>query len=129
MTAPTIAKRKSPRKNPLGVPPTVEKSRGNLMEPEAAPSLEPVTAEKKSATSKEGRAAQPKKARTVAKRAAAPAADGRTLRKTGRTEQFSTRVHPDFKQELFDVAQTTGKNYNVILEESLELYKKHVLSA
>ena len=48
--------------------------------------------------------------------------DGRTLRKTGRTEQFSTRVHPDFKKRLYKLAKQTGKNYNVILEESLDLY-------
>lgn len=127
----TITKRKKPR-NPLGTPPTAEEARNNLQEPEAAPAADtPVTERTKtSTTAKEGRAAT--SARRTATKKAAPsytAADGRTLRKTGRTEQFSTRVHPDFKQELFDVAQTTGKNYNVILEESLELYKKHMLSA
>lgn len=48
--------------------------------------------------------------------------DGRSLRRTGRTEQFSTKVHPKFKSDLAQVAQLTGKNYNVILEECLELY-------
>lgn len=120
----TIEKRKKARKNPLGTPPSVEESRGNLMEPEAAPAI--VTSTKKTTSPpEEGRGAR----RTTTTKNGAVSTDGRTLRKTGRTEQFSTRVHPDFKQELFAVAQTTGKNYNVILEESLELYKKHKLNA
>ena len=48
--------------------------------------------------------------------------DGRSLRRTGRTEQFSTKVHPKFKSDLANVAKATGKNYNVILEECLEIY-------
>lgn len=124
-----IQKPKRARRSPLGMPPSADESRNNLQEPEAAPSVHPVQEKKK--TSQQGRGDAKKAAQSSTKKAAATydAADGRTLRKTGRTEQFSTRVHPDFKQELFDVAQTTGKNYNVILEESLELYKKHMLGA
>ena len=123
----TIGKRKQPRKNPLGMPPTAEEARNNLQEPEAAPAVAAkavVTPAKETVAKKP---APPKKqGRAVAKKNAEPVTDGRSLRKTGRTEQFATRVKPDFKQELFAVAKKTGKNYNVILEESLELYKQQI---
>jgi len=48
--------------------------------------------------------------------------DGRSLKRTGRIVQFSTKVHPSFKIDIAKAAQITGKNYNQILEESLRLY-------
>ncbi len=123
----TIGKRKTPRKNPLGTPPTVEQARDNLNEPETAPAIDtsvnvaPVVKKVTPKNPKKGGAATGTK-RTEQR------VDGRSLRKTGRTEQFATRVSPDFKKELYSVAQMTGKNYNVILEESLELYKQKELA-
>lgn len=48
--------------------------------------------------------------------------DGRSLKRTGRTVQFSTKVHPEFKINLAKAAIETGQNYNQILEESLKQY-------
>lgn len=84
--------------------------------PEVAPveSVEPIHVEvDEEPTRRAGRSRRVSREETI---------DGRTLRKTGRTEQFSTRVHPDFKKRLYKVAKQTGKNYNVILEESLAMY-------
>jgi predicted DNA-binding protein len=52
--------------------------------------------------------------------------DGRSLKRTGRTVQFSTKVHPGFRSDLADVAKLTGKNYNQILEEALKLYLENL---
>jgi len=110
-----IQKRSRPRPNPLGAPPTPEETRGNLKEPEVAPA--PLAVVKEAPVTEE--APKPVKA---TRKAREETIDGRTLRRTGRTEQFSTRVHPDFKKRLFKIAKHTGKNYNVILEECLDLY-------
>lgn len=121
----TIAKRKQQRRNPLGLPPSADEARNNLQEPEAAPAAQP--AAKPAQTQK--KAVKPQKGRAVSKprsTASEEVIDGRTLRRTGRTEQFATRVRPDFKKSLHSVAQATGKNYNVILEESLELYRQKI---
>lgn len=93
----TIAK-PATRKRQLPTPPPMTETLGNLEEPESAPAPAPVSP-------------------------AAGKIDGRTLRKTGRTEQFSTRVHPQFKKKIHALAKQTGKNYNVILEESLALFE------
>jgi len=129
-----IQKRSRPRPNPLGAPPTPDQTRGNLMEPEVAPApiaaplqviaepeiSEPVRPEK-------SQEEEPSKgARSSRRTSREESIDGRTLRRTGRTEQFSTRVHPDFKKRLYKIAKQTGKNYNVILEESLDLYLERV---
>jgi len=52
--------------------------------------------------------------------------DGRSLKRTKRSEQFSTCVSPSFKSNLHKVAMLTGKNYNLIIEESLNLYISHM---
>lgn len=122
-----IQKRSRPRANPLGAPPTPNETRGNLMEPEVAPSPIPAALQVVAEPSVATEPAKPKEPASRAERSSRRVArdeplDGRTLRRTGRTEQFSTRVHPDFKKQLYKVAKQTGKNYNVILEESLDLY-------
>jgi len=96
------------RRNSLGTPPSPDETLGNLNEPEVAPAPTPTIKTKKESATK---------------------TDGRSLRRTGRTEQFSTRVTDEFKKEIHSVAKATGKKYNVILEESLELYKKHIASS
>ena len=122
-----IQKRSKPRANPLGAPPTPDQTRGNLMEPEVAPSSVPASLQ---VVAEPAVTEAPRKQKDSDSRAARSTRrvtreepiDGRTLRRTGRTEQFSTRVHPDFKKRLYKIAKQTGKNYNVILEESLDLY-------
>jgi len=54
--------------------------------------------------------------------------DGRSLRRTGRTVQFSTRVRPEFKDDLAEAVNITGKRYNEIVEESLKLFLENAKS-
>ena len=51
--------------------------------------------------------------------------DKRTLRKTGRTEQFATRVSKEWLVKIKEIAaQEKLKNVEV-LEKALECYEKH----
>lgn len=52
--------------------------------------------------------------------------DGRSLRATHRTVQFATRVHPDWKRRLHEIAQKTGRMYVEVLEDALEVYEKQL---
>ena len=49
--------------------------------------------------------------------------DGRTLRKTGRTVQFATRVSEDFDDRLRHIAQRDGIKLVEVLERALDLYE------
>jgi hypothetical protein len=53
-----------------------------------------------------------------------PRIDGRSLRKTGRTVQFATRVSADFDQRFREVAKRDGLLFARLLELSLEAYEK-----
>lgn len=46
--------------------------------------------------------------------------DGRTLRKTGRTEQLATKVRPEVKAMLYELAQACDMPINQIIEASIE---------
>lgn len=50
--------------------------------------------------------------------------DGRSLRKTGRTYQLSTRVHPDFYFRLREIAARDRLRMVEVLEEAMELYEQ-----
>ena len=58
--------------------------------------------------------------------AAAPPAqiDGRTLRRTGRTQKFAATVKPEWAIEIKTIAAEEGKLIVEVLEEALEAYKK-----
>ena len=46
--------------------------------------------------------------------------DGRTLRKTGRTAQLATKIKPEVKAKLYELAKTCDIPINQIIEESIE---------
>lgn len=48
--------------------------------------------------------------------------DGRSLRRTGRTLQFNTRVTPEFDMKLREIAQRDGLTLAEILERALMRY-------
>lgn len=56
----------------------------------------------------------------------APAAyvDGRSLRRTGRTAQFATRVTPEWHRRIKRIAARDGKKLTEILELALETYEE-----
>ena len=50
--------------------------------------------------------------------------DGRSLRRTGRTIQFNTRVTPVFDMRLRELAQRDHLSLAEVLERALSLYDK-----
>ena len=56
--------------------------------------------------------------------AAASRIDGRSLRRSGRTIQFATRVSPDFDMRVRSLAQREGLLLVEILEKALEAYRE-----
>lgn len=51
--------------------------------------------------------------------------DKRTLRKTGRTEQFATRVNKGWLEKVRGMAKKENLKLVEVLEKSLECYEKH----
>lgn len=95
------------RRNTLGTPPAPEEASENLAAPEIAPTH-----------------------LRVASLPSAPAAlrghgriDGRTLRRTGRTVQFATRVSLEFDDRLRRLAQRDGLKLVEVLEHALDIYE------
>lgn len=50
--------------------------------------------------------------------------DKRTLRKTGRTEQFATRVNKEWLEKVKEIAKSEELKYVEVLERALECYEK-----
>ncbi|KUO56047.1 MAG: hypothetical protein APF80_12470 [Alphaproteobacteria bacterium BRH_c36] len=50
--------------------------------------------------------------------------DGRVLRSKGKSVVVNYRVTPQFKQDLYDLAQAKGLTMTEVLEEALTFYKK-----
>lgn len=50
--------------------------------------------------------------------------DARTLRRSGRTMQFATRVSPEFDARIRRIAQREGLLLVEILEKALDAYEK-----
>ena len=51
--------------------------------------------------------------------------DKRTLRKTGRTEQFATRVNKEWLEKIRGISERENLKLVEVLEKSLECYEKH----
>ena len=54
----------------------------------------------------------------------APRLDGRTMRRSGRTVQFATRVSPDFDERVRQIAMRDGMLLVEVLERALEAYEQ-----
>lgn len=52
--------------------------------------------------------------------------DGRSTKKTGRIEQFATRVTPEFHRKVKMLAARDNLKIVEILEKSIELYEKEM---
>jgi hypothetical protein len=110
------------RRNTLGAPPPLEEASRNLSAPEIVPVTE--------------RGANPPDAPALPSRRAGSAGmakevetlqpiriDGRSLRKTGRTLQLSTRVSWEFDEKLRQIAQRDGLKLVEVLEKGLDAYE------
>ncbi len=100
------------RRNTLGAPPSPEEASRNLGAPEIAPAHH-------------GRSAP------TAVTSAAPQAargqgriDARSLRRTGRTLQFSTRVSDEFDERVRNIAKRDGLMLCELLERMLDAYEQ-----
>lgn len=101
------------RRNTLGAPPTPEEASHNLTAPEIAPvHLRSANVQKLS----KSRKAIHHQSRI----------DGRSLRRTGRTVQFATRVSLDFDDRLRRIAQRDGMKLVEVLERALEAYEASI---
>ena len=96
-----VSKLKQKPARRLGPPPAVDEASGNLSAPEVAPA--PL-------------AAPQVKARR----------DGRTLRRTGRTVTFATRVSPEFDERIRDIAEEKGLMLVEVLEQALAAYEREL---
>ncbi len=56
--------------------------------------------------------------------APAPPVDGRTLRKTGRTVQLGTKVTPELKRKIKQIAANDGLKIVELLEKAVEAYEE-----
>src|SRR5215471_12189942 len=99
------------RRNTLGAPPSPDEASRNLAAPETAP---PHLRAVPTAT------ASPSVPQVVR---GYERIDGRTLRKTGRTVQFATRVSMEFDDRLRRLAQHDGLKLCEVLERALEAYE------
>ena len=112
------SKLKGLRRPGLGAPPPLDEARTDLApEPSATiPSSVgmPVTPVSQRAS------------HAVASPVAAPQAsrmDGRTMRRSGRTVQFATRVSPEFDERIRHIALQEGRLLVEVLERALDAYE------
>ena len=96
------------RQRTLGAPPPLEEASLNLDAPEVAPFSPPVPTPRRSEGSP-----------TIARRAP----DGRSLRRSGRTLQFATRVSPEFDAKLRRIAERDALLLVEVMEKALDLYE------
>jgi hypothetical protein len=112
------------RKNRLGAPPAPEEASSNIFAPEVAPAPttptvdETITGEHADEATTSVVSIRPKHRQTKEQ-----LIDGRSLRKTGRTVSFATRVSPAFHQKLRRIAQRDNKLIVEVLEAALNAYE------
>lgn len=96
------------RRNTLGAPPPLEEASHNLAAPETAPVAAHVASVRPVVTAQtEGR----------------QRSDGRSMRRTGRTLQFATRVSMDWDDKLRMIAERDGLKFVEVLERGLDAYE------
>lgn len=103
-----VSKLKQKPARRLGLPPTVDEASDNLTAPEVAP-------------------VSPAPVAVAAPQTHAPRRrDGRSMRKTGRTLTFATRVSPEFDERIRDIAEQEGLMLVEVLERALEAYEREL---
>lgn len=111
------SKLKHLRRSGLGTPPSIEEARSDLApSPEQADRL----ASHRMLTGRGNdntRADQPDLQLAAS---AESRVDGRTLRRSGRTVQFATRVSPEFDQRIRRIARRDGMLLVEVLEQALD---------
>jgi hypothetical protein len=108
------------RRSTLGAPPPPDEASTNLTAPEVAPAgpskpMPAATSESASSHVAQLAAAE----RKIERRRI----DGRSLRRTGRTLQFATRITEEFDALLHKIAQRDGLKLVEVLENSVAAYE------
>jgi hypothetical protein len=105
MADPSKLKQNTSRR--LGLPPSIDEASKNLSAPEIAPfpiakttSLQPTEATRKR--------------------------DGRSMRKTGRTVNFATRVSGNFDERIRSIAEQQGLMLVEVMEHALAAYEREL---
>jgi hypothetical protein len=120
---------KGVRRQGLGAPPSLEEARTDLaLTPEPPElSLQPFSGARPDASVPEGRATPSARGETRQVTAAEPPRagriDARTLRRSGRTVQFATRVSPEFDERVRRIAMRDGLLLVEVLERALDAYE------
>jgi hypothetical protein len=114
------SKLKQLRRSGLGSPPPIEEARADL-EPDpdgTGDAGRPKIAEP-------GRTGGDPAERPGTPHAMASRIDGRTLRRSGRTVQFATRVSPEFDERIREIARREGMLLVEVLEQALKAYEQN----
>ena len=107
------SKLKGLRRSGLGAPPPADEARIDLA-PEPPRATPPST---RSALAEP----PPRRTETVASQRSR--IDGRTMRRSGRTVQFATRVSPEFDERIRQIAMREGLLLVEVLERALDAYE------
>lgn len=102
-----ISKLKKITSRRLGPPPSIDEASKNLSAPEAAPSSVIVDTSSQTATAPRRR-------------------DGRSMRRTGRTVNFATRVSQEFDERIREIAEQKGLMLVEVMERALAAYEKEI---
>ncbi len=107
------SKLKGLRRSGLGAPPPQYEARTDLAPepPRVAPSSTESTVAARQPRRAEAAASQPSRM------------DGRTMRRSGRTVQFATRVNPEFDERIRQIAMREGMLLVEVLERALDAYE------
>lgn len=100
-----VSKLKQKPARRLGPPPAVDEASENLSAPEVAPAPVAVAAPQTPAPRRR---------------------DGRSMRRTGRTVTFATRVSQEFDDRIRDIAEEKGLMLVEVLERALEAYEREL---
>jgi hypothetical protein len=111
------------RRNTLGAPPPLEEASQNLQAPELAPEGESPPVVRRRAAGTARHAASPQED-TSPRSPRQRRLDGRSMRKTGRTVQFATRVSEEWDEKLRHIAQRDGLLLVEVLEQALDAYEE-----
>ena len=110
------------RRSTLGPPPSLQEASQNLKAPEVAPVVAPEPLTAQTAVAPPQRPRNAGKAREVGHQPPTRL-DGRSLRKSGRTLQFATRVSWEWDDKLREIAQRDGLKLVEVLERGLDAYE------
>ena len=107
------------RRSGLGAPPSLEEARIDLVPAPQQEHAAPLP--HKETTPEPTRSPQ-----TAMPIVCPPRLDGRTMRRSGRTVQFATRVSPDFDERVRQIAMRDGMLLVEVLEHALEAYEQSI---